>query len=97
MFATELKDVVGQILKPGRALSLLPPAKLPEDMSWAEGNPGIADAMARWAGAIDRYARPEVPEAVQVILSDRISQWARGAYAYVTLMVRGICWFSESI
>lgn len=50
---------------PGRSLDLLPPAPLPADLTWAAGNPVVADAYARAGAAIDAAARQAVPDSVR--------------------------------
>ena len=75
LFSLELKEVVARDLQPGRSLELLPAAELPQDMSWAQPNPRIADAMARWSASIDRFAKPAVPTAVQDLLRQRVENW----------------------
>ena len=54
MFGTVLKTTTERHIQPGRALDLLPPAPLPDDMYWAEPNPRIASALSRWAGVVER-------------------------------------------
>lgn len=53
---------------------LLPPASLPEDLSWAAGTPEIADAFARVAGAM-RVAGHSVPRSVRGLLAAKLAQW----------------------
>lgn len=75
IFSRELKEVVARQLVPGRALSLLPEGPLPNDMQWALGNPRIADAMGRWAQAIEQHALPWVPAAVASTVMDQLQRW----------------------
>lgn len=54
MFGSELESTKLKPLTPDRTAGLLPQAPLPGDMWWAQENPRIARALARWAGAIGR-------------------------------------------
>src|SRR5262249_29387950 len=56
LFGGELRATHVKHLTPGRAIPLLPPAALPEDMQWATPNPRIGDALARWAAVVEREA-----------------------------------------
>ncbi len=73
LFGSELEVTRGIPLEPGRALSLLPPAPLPEDLSWASPNPRVADALARWTATVERESAgvisPEVRRTVEASLS----------------------------
>ena len=75
MFGRELKSTKRRPLVPDRTKGLLPEVALPEDMQWAEGNPRIARAFARWSGAIDREARAHLPERVVDFVESRVGQW----------------------
>lgn len=61
--------------EPGVALDLLPPAPLPEDLTWASGNPTVAEAFARAAFAIDDAGRRSVPVPVRDLVSARLADW----------------------
>ena len=91
LFSLELKEVVAAPLQKGRALHLLPAADLPNDMTWAAGNPRIADALSRWAAVIAREARPAVPAAVQTLLEARLRIWEGEA------MPLSRAWLEESV
>ena len=60
---------------PGGSLDMLPSATLPEDLSWAAGNPVIADAFARGAAAMEEAAQRSVPESVRDLLRGELSTW----------------------
>jgi AhpD family alkylhydroperoxidase len=60
-------------LEPGRALDLLPAASLPPDLFWAAGQPHIAAALARAVAAIDRGGDRSVPEPVQHLVRQHLS------------------------
>jgi len=75
LFGVELKPSKQRPLQPGRSLDLLPPAPLPEDLSWAEPNPRIADALARWAGAMERQAGDEISAAVRNVVLTSLQNW----------------------
>ena len=61
-------------VQPGTALTLLPAAELPEDLSWATGNPSVAGAFARAVAAIEalgiRATSPEVRDLVRTKLTE---------------------------
>ena len=75
LFGSELEVTRKLALKPGRALSLLPPAPLPEDMDWARSNPRVADALARWAGAVERQSKDVIPETVRRAVENSLQNW----------------------
>lgn len=75
MFAQELKVTRRLELEPGRSLSLLPRATLPEDMHWATSNPRVADALARWTAAVERSAEGVISEEVQQIVRRSLEAW----------------------
>ena len=52
-FGAELKPTKSDPVKAGKALSLLPAARLPDDLVWAKPNPRIADSIARWIAAVE--------------------------------------------
>lgn len=79
MFGVELSSTVTLTLQPGRALPLLPAAELPEDFWWATPTTHVADALARWAAAIESCAAEYVPVPVQVLVRQRVSRWAGDA------------------
>ncbi|MDA5145893.1 carboxymuconolactone decarboxylase family protein [Streptomyces sp. AD681] len=61
-------------LEPGTSLDLLPSARLPAELSWAEASPAVAGALARATAAVDRAAR-WVPHRVREGLRRRLSVW----------------------
>jgi len=69
IFGGELRATKARPARPGRALDLLPPAELPEDLAWAAPNPRIADAIARWTAAVERETAG--------VISRTVSQWVR--------------------
>jgi hypothetical protein len=75
LFGGELRATHVERLTPGRALSLLPPAPLPTDMQWATPNPRIADALARWAGVVEREASGVVSPAVKDLVVHNLQDW----------------------
>ena len=50
-------------------------AQLPEDMQWARANPRIADAVARWAAAVERESEQVIPERTHQLVHDNLKQW----------------------
>jgi hypothetical protein len=75
MFGFELKTTTERPIVPGRALDLLPPAPLPQDMKWASPNPRIAAAMSRWAAVIKREASRVVSPEARELVSRRLQRW----------------------
>lgn len=75
MFGSELKVTTERHLEPGRALDLLPPAPLPQDMKWARPNPRIADALSRWAAVIERETCRVVSPAVRALVGRNLQHW----------------------
>jgi len=71
----ELHDSVIRRLQPGRAVDLLEPADLPDDLYWAADNPHISAAISRWANVLDNLANAYVPESVQFCVKTEISAW----------------------
>ena len=71
----ELRESVTRRLKPGRALHLLPPAPLAEDMQWATGNANIAAAVSRWTAAINEAATGVVSTMVRDTLIGVLEGW----------------------
>lgn len=73
-FGNELETTRRIALEHGRSLPLLPPAELPADMEWARPNARVADALARYAAAVERAAEgvvtPKVRRAVEASLDD---------------------------
>jgi AhpD family alkylhydroperoxidase len=75
MFGSELKVTTDRLLEPGRALQLLPPAPLPDDMRWASGNPRIAGAMSRWAAVIEQEVRHVTSPTVRELVHCSLQNW----------------------
>lgn len=74
MFGFELKETTTKRLVPGRASGLLPAAELPADLAWAADNEVVAEAIARWAGAVET-AGAEIPSAARTVIADAVSVW----------------------
>ena len=75
LFGYELRETTERKIIPGRGLDLLPKAPIPDDMTWARGNPRIADAFARWATAVDRESQHAISPRVQQLVLDRLQRW----------------------
>ncbi|MHC4939775.1 MAG: hypothetical protein ACYTHK_12465 [Planctomycetota bacterium] len=75
MFGRELKATKVRSAEPGRALDLLPPAELPEDLAWARPNPRIADALARWTAVVERETAGVVSQAVRDCVDENLRDW----------------------
>ncbi len=75
LFGGELRATHVHPLEPGRALSLLPEAELPDDMQWARANPRIASAVARWAAAVERESEQVIPDRTRKLVHDSLKHW----------------------
>jgi hypothetical protein len=75
LFGYELRETTERSIAPGSSLDLLPKAKIPGDLDWARPNPRIADALARWAAAVDREAEAVVAQRVRDIVLESLSNW----------------------
>ncbi len=60
---------------PGRSLSLLPDAPLPEEFGWARSNPAVAGALARMAHAIESEGTASLPPSAIRIVRDHLDGW----------------------
>jgi len=93
-FGNELEATRRTRLEPGRSLNLLPPAPLPPDMTWAELNPRVTDALARWTAAVARETgaviSPEVRRTVRRSLASWQGDQAPISRAWVEPEVRGL-------
>jgi len=75
MFGAELKATRRLSLVPGRALGLLPKAELPTDMQWARPNPRVADAVSRYAAAVEREGANVVSLRARKAIVDSLNKW----------------------
>jgi AhpD family alkylhydroperoxidase len=75
LFGYELRETTEREIIPGRSLDLLPKATIPDDMTWARSNPRIADALARWAAAVDRESKHAISPEVRQLVLDRLESW----------------------
>ncbi len=75
MFGSELKATRRLPLVPGRALDLLPPADLPADMQWANANPRVADAIARWTRTVECEGAKVISPGARKVIIDSLNQW----------------------
>jgi AhpD family alkylhydroperoxidase len=71
-----LRPTTRMAREPGAALGLLPAAPLPEDLSWAAGNPSVADAFARAAAAIDAAGERAAPAPVRDLVAATLAEWS---------------------
>lgn len=60
---------------PGASLALLPPASLPDDLTWSHSDPVIADAFGRAAAAFDAVGAQALPGAVRQLVTARLDAW----------------------
>mgnify|MGYP001486908054 CR=1 FL=1 len=75
MFGSVLKTTTERPIQPGRALDLLPPAPLPDDLYWAAPNPRIASALSRWAGAVERESALVVQPQIRNLVHKNLQCW----------------------
>jgi len=62
--------------KPQRVEALLPAAPLPDDLRWAAASPPVADALARWAAAVEREGVRVVPDAARACVLAHLEAWS---------------------
>ena len=100
-FGDELRATRRIPLQPGRALAFLPPAPLPEDMFWAKPNPRVADALARYAAAVERETAEVISPEVKSVVHASLQQWHGEqmpiSRAWVDAEVVGLCDGDEAI
>jgi AhpD family alkylhydroperoxidase len=72
---TRLRPAAGHAHRPGASLELLPPAPVPSDLSWAAGNPVVADAFARSCAAVDAAGARSVPPPVRDVVLAELENW----------------------
>ena len=70
-----IRAAAGQLHQPGTSLELLPAAPLPGDLSWAAGNPVVADAFARAAAMVDAAGARSVPPSVRDLVAAEVGSW----------------------
>lgn len=75
LFGSELTATRRVSLIPGRALMLLPAAELPEDMYWAKSNPRVADAVSRYASAVEREGAKVISPNVRNRIINSLKGW----------------------
>lgn len=59
----------------GASLGLLPAAPLPPDVSWAAGDPCVAEAIARAGAVIEQAGSRSVPAAVRELVLAELAGW----------------------
>ena len=59
----------------GESLKFLPPANLPKDLHWANPNPIIAQAFARFATIVDDVGKQALPLRVRDRVTDFVDKW----------------------
>jgi len=75
VFGGELRTTHTRPLSPGRSLHLLPPAILPDDLSWASSHPRIAQAIAQYARTVEEEGCKVIPEQVQQTVHHSLQHW----------------------
>jgi AhpD family alkylhydroperoxidase len=73
--ATFAKRMVRRGGEPGASLDLLPDAPLPSDLRWAQSNPVIAGAWARFAAVVNEAGQRVLPEPVRALLLTQLAEW----------------------
>jgi len=73
--ATFAKRMVRRGGEPGASLDLLPDAPLPDDLGWAQSNPVIAGAWARFAAVVEDAGPRVLAEPVRALLLTRLAEW----------------------
>jgi len=59
----------------GDSLQFLPEANLPGDLHWAQTNPNLAAAYARFAAAVEKAGESALPVAARRFVKEEISEW----------------------
>lgn len=76
LFGATLGRKIFQIdAAPGRSLSLLPDAPLPDSFRWAHSNPAVAGALARMAHAVESQAVACLSPTVICLVRDHLAGW----------------------
>jgi len=73
--ATFAKRMVRRAPDGGEAVGLLPMAELPDDMAWAEPNPSVTAAYARFAAVIETAGERVLSPAVRRLVVNRVALW----------------------
>ncbi len=66
---------IKRVKKEGDSLSLLPEAKLPSDLGWANSKPNIAGAFARLSAIIDEVGSHSLSSKVRSFVKERVATW----------------------
>lgn len=75
VFGIALRESVSRPADPGRGLPLLPRAALPRDLAWSKPNARVADALARWDGAMGTVAGEYAPPHTRERLTRAVASW----------------------
>jgi len=75
LFGSELKVTRQVPLVPGRTMHLLPGAELPADMEWAKPNPRVADAVSRYAAAVEREGAKVISKDARDTIMASLQTW----------------------
>lgn len=74
-FGNELIPTKLHTVKPGRSLDLLSEAELPLDLAWASANTRVAQALARWAKAVENQAQVVISDEVELCVQSSLARW----------------------
>ncbi len=69
------KRILSLSVEPGDSLSFLPNAPLPDEFVWAESNPTIAGACARFAAVIEEAGESVIPVRVRELVQEHVNSW----------------------
>ncbi len=100
--ATAGKRVIRE-LEQGHSLKFVPEAKLPEDLSWAIGNPAVAGAFSGFVETVEAAGEAILPQAVRDLVNERIEawngevmslsrRWVEDAVMEIGLLLVWLCW-----
>lgn len=70
-----MRPLLRAYTQPGEALALLPEAGPLPDLVWADGNPTVADAMARATATFEAAGAESVPEPVRRLVLAELAAW----------------------
>lgn len=78
LFGLELQESSALDLEQGASLYMLPEAELPEEFCWAEGNPLVADSLARWNHVVEEEIHHALSREAQQMIRDNLATWQGG-------------------
>jgi len=78
LFGLELQESSALDLEHGASLYMLPEAELPEEFDWAEGNPLVAECLARWNRVVEDEIQYALSQHTQELIREQLATWQGG-------------------